>query len=145
MHESVKSSALCRKRPNVLPILFWNQNVGMPCVGGVVFISDEGETVLGDVENQKMSMFWTLFFVFFFMGETFLDIWSGHASSDTSLRRQMMESGREVVNRQNVLWDWPVEWESIKYKGKRPCVGFAQLLPHSLPYTYQKFGRIKQV
>ena len=39
----------------------------------------------------------------------------------------MTKGGREKGKRQNVLWDWRVEWESMKYKGKRPCARFAQL------------------
>ena len=42
------TSALCRKRPSVLPILFWNQHFG------VAVISDEGGTGVGDVEKLKI-------------------------------------------------------------------------------------------
>ena len=52
------------------------------------------------------------------------------------MKRQTTESGCELRKRQNVLWDWPVEWESIQYKGKRVRDGFCAKLPHSFPDTY---------
>ena len=69
----LRTSALCRKRPSVLPILFLNPNVGKPCVGGIIVISDEGGTVVGDVGNVKISTFWTFrIFGFFLWVELFL-------------------------------------------------------------------------
>ena len=52
------TSALCRRRPSVLPILFWNQHLG------VVVISDVGGTGVGDVDNLKIWASWTFHTVF---------------------------------------------------------------------------------
>ena len=49
-----------------------------PCMGGIVIVSDEGGTVVGDVENLKISTFWTFeFFECFLWVEPF-----GHLGSD---------------------------------------------------------------
>ena len=61
------------------------------------------------------------------MGGTFLEISSGE-----TLARYVMKGGRKERDRQNVQGTGQVEWESTKYKGKRPCARFAQLFVHFL-------------
>ena len=52
--------------PSYYPTFVEGMGVGQPCVGEMVVVKDEGGTMLGDVENMKISMFWKFDILGFF-------------------------------------------------------------------------------